>query len=65
MEKRIIEIEKRIAFQDVLLDELNSVVIEQQKSIDALEQKLVVLRDQVQAGSIPQNPQEELPPPHY
>ena len=61
LEKRIIEIETKIAYQDKLVDELNNVVYEQQLKIDLLEKKVLDLRKKV-VDDI--NPAHQ-PPPHY
>ena len=61
LEKRIIEIETKIAYQDKLVDELNNVVYEQQLKIDVLEKKVLDLRKK-NVDDI--NPAHQ-PPPHY
>lgn len=61
LEKRIIEIETKIAYQDKLVDELNNVVYEQQLKIDILEKKVLDLRKK-NVDDI--NPAHQ-PPPHY
>jgi len=65
MEKRLIEIEKRIAFQDNAIAELNLAIIEQQKHIKALETQLKNFKDQVSAGDLVKKQEDETPPPHY
>ncbi|MFT5169649.1 MAG: putative coiled-coil protein SlyX, partial [Candidatus Omnitrophota bacterium] len=37
MDERLIELEKRQAFQDNMIEELNEVIIQQEKRISALE----------------------------
>lgn len=61
MESRIIEIEIKIANQENLLEELNSVIYEQQKTIDRLERALKELE---KANSLEIGPQN-VKPPHY
>ena len=39
MEHRIIELETRLAFQEIALEELNSALISQQAQLDAVEQE--------------------------
>ncbi len=39
MEQRIIELETRVAFQEIALEELNSALISQQAQLDALEKE--------------------------
>lgn len=40
---RVVELESRLAFQDLTLEELNGVVISQQRQLDRLEEVLGVL----------------------
>lgn len=63
----IIELEERIMFQQRALEELNSVVLQQQSEIDRLGHELRAVRALVQQ-SIEQGAGEDLPhekPPHY
>lgn len=39
MEQRIIELETRLAFQEITLEELNSALIAQQTQLDAVEKE--------------------------
>jgi SlyX protein len=67
MEERIIELETRFMHQQSTIQELNEVVIAQQKSIDELKRELDRLKGQmgVEEGSLIRDPSEESPPPHY
>lgn len=67
MEERIIELETRFMHQQSTIQELNEVVIAQQKSIDELKEEVELLKRQirVEAGSLIRDPSEESPPPHY
>jgi SlyX protein len=67
MEERIVELETRFMHQQSTIQELNEVVIAQQKSIDELKEEVELLKRQmrVEAGSIIRDPSEESPPPHY
>ena len=65
MEIRIIELEKKSAFHEHIMDELNSVIIDQQKRIERLEKELSVIRDQLEGSDHIKKPEEETPPPHY
>ncbi|NOX42713.1 MAG: SlyX family protein [Gammaproteobacteria bacterium] len=67
MEKRIAELESRIAFQDNTIEELNAVVTQQQRQIDQMEKSLSVLKDHLKnlVSSNIASEDEETPPPHY
>ena len=62
-----VELEEKIMFQQRTLDELNSVVLQQQTEIDRLSRELQALRTLYQQ-SIEQGAGNDLPhekPPHY
>ena len=67
MEERIVELEMRFMQQQSTIQELNEVVIAQQKSIVDLKEEVELLKRQMrlEAGSIIRDPSEETPPPHY
>lgn len=67
MENRLIELETRLAFQDHTLQELNAVVVRQQREIDALTRELEMLKAQFKAlaPDLVGSRAEEAPPPHY
>lgn len=67
MENRLIELETRLAFQDNSLQELNAVVVRQQREIDALTRELEMLKAQLRtlAPDLVVNRADEAPPPHY
>lgn len=66
-DRRMIELETRIAHQDKVIQELSDSIAEQWKTIDALTRRLKSLRDNVGEldndlrGLMP----DESPPPHY
>tara|TARA_R110002049_G_scaffold228488_1_gene400625 strand:- start:425 stop:640 length:216 start_codon:yes stop_codon:yes gene_type:complete len=64
----IVELQMKVSFQDSLLEELNQVIIDQQKQISRIELKLDTMKVQMstmQTGSQQEaGPQHELPP-HY
>jgi SlyX protein len=64
MEQRIIDVEVKIAFLEEALDALNEVVLEQNKTIDQLRQKLERLEHRVGSAGEDVGPQDERPP-HY
>ncbi len=63
---RLIELETQMAFQDSVIQELNTVVTAQQQQLDKLKRELHLLQEQlahlndkmVSSGNEP-------PPPHY
>lgn len=63
MEERIIGLESKIAYLENFMNELNSVVIEQEKTIKKLSMEYEDLKKQISTGK------EALPegekPPHY
>ena len=63
-EERFIDIETAIAILEKTVDELNSVVIEQGKTIDKLIKQNAYLAELIKNDTVkPQS--EETPPPHY
>jgi SlyX protein len=66
LERRLADIEVKLSFAENLVDELNGVVYRQQQQIDALQEALRRLRDQVEANAPaePRNLRDEIPP-HY
>jgi SlyX protein len=68
MEKRLVELESRLAFQDDMIESLNQAVIRQQQQIERLEILSKTLAERLHglsesAGS-DQGPEHEVPP-HY
>ena len=66
MESRLNEIEAKISLAEDLLDALNRTVYRQQQQIDALQQDIRALRQQLRqaAPAEPNDPRGEIPP-HY
>lgn len=65
MEQRLTDIERKIAYQDKLLEELNEVVIELSDRIKHLESRQKALKEQFESGDLVKRPEDETPPPHY
>ncbi|MBE9503391.1 MAG: SlyX family protein [Proteobacteria bacterium] len=67
MESRIVDLEMRFMQQDSTIQELNEVLISQQKQIDELSREVDLLKKQIRASSpsLIRDPSEETPPPHY
>lgn len=66
MERRVEDIEVRMAYLEHTVEELNQVVIKQQERIDLLVAELMRMKQQVVSGTEFVRPlSEETPPPHY
>ena len=68
MDKRITELEKKAAFQERLLQELNDALVGQRKEIEALKRQVSALKDQAAgkgAEGLVKDLDEEDLPPHY
>lgn len=67
MDKRLEDIETRIAYQEATIDELTGTALEQQKSIVALQGQIdylkSLLKDLTPSAVAPMS--EETAPPHY
>jgi len=64
-EKRIIELEKRVAFQDQTIEELNQAVLDLQKTIENTTKEVNVLKMQNSNEELVRKLEDEEPPPHY
>jgi SlyX protein len=67
IEQRIIELEIKVSHQEVLIEELNQVIYEQQKTTDKLEASVARLVKKLQE-LLAANEESQLPhekPPHY
>lgn len=66
-EERITELEIKVAYQDELIDSLDSVVTRQQAQIGKLEETCKLLHDKIKSlsHSEPANNQLDEIPPHY
>jgi len=66
VDKRIIELEEKSAHQEHLIQELNEVIIMQQKQIAEVEKSVQQLREYVRGlGEQQGGMEQEAPPPHY
>ena len=67
MNDEIIDLQTKLSFQDGLLEELNQVVIDQQKQISRIELALETMKIQINTMQSTQAEGEpiEPPPPHY
>jgi SlyX protein len=62
---RIDALEMRIAHQDRTIEDLNAIVVDQWKRIDALGRRLANLLDRVQEVEDGAGAPVDRPPPHY
>lgn len=64
---RLVELETRWSFQETTLDELNRVVAEQDRRIEALNAEVEALKGYVQTllPLLDATDADEAPPPHY
>lgn len=65
MIQRIIELEKKVAFQDQEIRELSQAVMLQHKEIEALKKNMALLKDKTESGPLVKDIKHEEPPPHY
>jgi len=64
---RIVALEVRVAYQDRVIEDLNALVTEQWKQIDALAKQVERMTDRLQRveENSPSSDAPEPPPPHY
>lgn len=64
---RITELETKIAFQELIIEELNQSLVEQQFAIDKLQTQMRHLAAKFKSTQMSQiaSQAEETPPPHY
>lgn len=67
MEERLNDIEIQLMHQESTIQQLNEVVISQQRQIDLLLAEFAILKQQLQSVAISEIRDEgdEVPPPHY
>jgi SlyX protein len=67
VERRLIDLETRLAHHERMAEELSAVVFEQGRAIDLLTAQVRRLKERIgmlEAGS-ERSPQDDRPPPHY
>lgn len=66
-ENRLVELETRIAYQDLTISDLNAVLIGLRATVDTLAARLKRAEEQLHSGggSHIRSMDEETPPPHY
>lgn len=67
IEQLLIQLESKVAFQDVTIEELNQVVTRQQIEISRFKEALKIVTERLKnsQSSILARPEDETPPPHY
>lgn len=67
MEERLVELESRIAHQELLIDRLNEQLVLQQAQLTRLEamNHELIARYRSMAAALPSGEAEDQPPPHY
>ena len=65
MDQRIIELEKRISFQEIEIAELKSSLNEHYELIKTLTSELNVLRKKLESEQLVRDIKDEEPPPHF
>ncbi|MBT4761548.1 MAG: SlyX family protein [Bdellovibrionaceae bacterium] len=67
MDSRLLHIETQLAYQEDTIEQLNQVIIDQQRYIDELTVKVDAVVDYVKSSSEANivDTSQEVPPPHY
>ena len=63
--QQIVNLEKKMTFQEDLIETLNQTVIEQEKRIVELEKSFHSVKNLMESGDFVRKIEEEDPPPHY
>jgi SlyX protein len=61
----VVGLEIKVTFQEQLVDELNQIVIDQQRQIDKLSEKLTLLEAKIQSSGGSSNEIVNPRPPHH
>jgi SlyX protein len=67
LERRLIDLETRMAHHERMAEELSQVVAEQARTIDGLNRRIRFLTERLTEAEAgwERSPQDERPPPHY
>ncbi|MCA9395568.1 MAG: SlyX family protein [Candidatus Omnitrophica bacterium] len=61
----MIELEKKITYQEDTIESLHQTILEAHHLISRLEARIKMLEDKVNAGPVVKKIEDETPPPHY
>ena len=62
----LVKIETKLSYQEDLLDQLNSIIIKQQKEIDSLKRELLLLQEKITTiNESTESTNMDERPPHY
>ena len=65
-DSHLVTIETKLSFQEDLLDQLNSIIIKQQKEIDSLKREFLLIQEKITTiNESNENAGLEEHPPHY
>ena len=65
-DNHLVKIETKLSYQEDLLDQLNSIIIRQQKEIDSLKRELLLLQEKITTiNESTENNNMDERPPHY
>lgn len=64
-ENRIYEVEKRIAYLEKFVEELNEVIINHERTIEALKAEIIELKNKDEQSPLLENRPHNEKPPHY
>ena len=64
-DNRIYEVEKRIAYLEKFVEELNEVIINHERTIDALKAEVIELKNKDEQSPLLENRPHDEKPPHY
>lgn len=64
-ETRMYEVEKRIAYLEKFVEELNEVIINHERTIEALKAEIIELKNKDEQSPLLENRPHNEKPPHY
>ncbi len=65
METRIVELEKRMAYLEKYVEELNEVIVDQQRQLDRCNRELSRLQPKTALSPVDEDRPHDEKPPHY